>query len=121
MRTLKLTIVLILMALCTVAYSSEAALSFNEVMNSDPEVKPELSREIGRLLRESELVFEEETKVVLIFYVTSEKKILIRSIFSRDTAVKSFLQTRLENRKLHDSSWQKGEVYVVPLKLEVRR
>ncbi|MEG9328194.1 hypothetical protein SAMN04488034_10654 [Salinimicrobium catena] len=121
MTAFKLPIVLLLMTLSPLSYSAEAPGIFSENVEIAPLVKDELSREIQRMLRESELVIEEETKAVLIFNVTPEKKISIRSIIVRDTAVKCFIETRLQNRKLHGSYWEKGEVYAVPVKLEVSR
>ena len=80
-----------------------------------------ISAEIEKMLKDSELVIEEEFIVTVYFKVTDERKIDVRSITSPNEEVNEFLKKRLQNQKVYGKSWFTDKVYELPVKVEARR
>lgn len=113
MRHLKFMLVAFALTLCTGAFANSS---------SDYEVKRgSISYEIQKMLADSDLVIEEEFTVKVVFKVNQENRIEIRSISSPYEKVNEFLQRRLEDQKLHGSSWDTEKIYALPVKVQARR
>ena len=82
---------------------------------------PPVSYEIETMLRDSNLIIEGEFMVTVIFQVTVEKRIDIRSIKSPDEEVNTFLEKRLRNRKLHGDAWYTGKIYELPVRVKANK
>ncbi len=80
-----------------------------------------ISAEIEKMLKDSNLVIEEEFTVTVFFIVTEERKIEIRSIASPNEEVNEFLKKRLQNQKVHGKNWFTNKIYELPVKVEARR
>lgn len=80
-----------------------------------------VSREIQKLITQSDLIIEENFIVTVIFRVNNEKKIEIRSISSPNKEVNEFLRKRLENQKLYGTFWSSNMIYELPVRVESRR
>ena len=80
-----------------------------------------VSAEIQQMLADSDLLIEEPFSVSVIFKVTEDKKIEIRSISSPNEQVNDFLKKRLDGRQLHGTQWDADKVYALPVKVESRR
>lgn len=87
----------------------------------DFERKESISHQIEQMLSGSELVIEEDFTVTVIFKITEDQKIQIRRIDSPNEEVKDFLRKRLENRKLHGSSWDTEKIYELPVRVQSNR
>ena len=77
--------------------------------------------EIQKMLSESNLIIEENFTVTVVFRVTNDKKIEIRSITSPSEKVNEFVRKRLDNQKLSGDFWTLAKVYELPVKVESRR
>ena len=82
---------------------------------------PPITLEIEKMLRDSNLIIEDEFMVTVIFEVTAEKRIQVKSIKSPNQEVSSFLEKRLRNRKLHGDGWYTQKVYELPVKVQAMR
>jgi len=80
-----------------------------------------ISYEIEKMLRDSNLIVEEEFMVTVIFKVTAEKRIQIKSIKSQNEEVNTFLEKRLRNRKLHGEDWYAEKIYELPVKVQAMK
>ena len=80
-----------------------------------------ISDQIEQMLKDSDLVIEEEFTITVIFRVNEERKIEIRLIDSPDEKVNSFLKRRLENQKLYGNSWDAEKIYELPVKVQAKR
>lgn len=83
--------------------------------------KGSISYEIQKMLKDSNLVIEDNFTVTVTFTVNEEKKITIQRIDSPDEVVNEFLMTRLANQKLHASFWDTGKIYELPVKVLSKR
>lgn len=83
----------------------------------EPEVGS-ISYEIQRMLKDSDLIIEENFTVTVFFKVTDEKRIAIQKISSPNEGVNNFLMKRLNDQKLHGKSWYTDKVYELPVKVE---
>lgn len=114
MRHLK-SVLAVLTFFLTISTYAIPASSYRGVTDSS------VSREIEKMLSDSQLGIEEEFTVTVIFRVTEDKRIDIYSISSSDEKVNSFLQKRLHKRKLHGKGCFSEKVYVLPVKVEAVR
>lgn len=80
-----------------------------------------ISFEIEKMLKNSSLIIEEDFTVTVIFKVTDEKRIDIQKISSPNEEVNEFLMKRLQDQKLHGSSWNFSKIYELPVKVQSRR
>lgn len=80
-----------------------------------------ISYEIEKMLKDSGLIIEESFEVKVIFKVTGDMRIDIRQISSPNEEVNEFLVKRLDNQKLHGSSWYSNQIYELPVKVHSRR
>lgn len=117
MRNLKFVLVVLVISMTTSMYASK-----NNV-NVHPEnlKRTSVSYEIEKLLRNSSLVIEEDFKVTVIFMVTEDKKIDVKSIFSPNDEVNKFLQLRLQDHKLKGKGWFVNKLYELPVKVKGRK
>ncbi|NJW51664.1 hypothetical protein [Salinimicrobium oceani] len=99
-----------------VAFST--TISFAE--NAEIEKGEAISLEIEKMLRNSDLIIEEDFTVKVIFTVTSDKRISIEEISSPNEEVNEFLRKRLDQQKLHGASWYSNKIYELPVKVQAR-
>lgn len=91
-------------------------------LNSDYEAKKgTISYEIEKMLKDSDLIIEENFTVRVLFKVTEDKRIIIQKISSPNEEVNEFLMKRLNNQRLHGSSWFVDKIYELPVKVQSRR
>lgn len=114
MRHLKLALV----ALAITFGSAVYALPSNSVEDNR---NNSISYEIEKMLVDSDLIIEENFTVTVIFEVTAEKRISIRSIKSPNEEVNAFLEKRLQNRKLHGTGWFAEKIYELPVKVQAMK
>ena len=79
-----------------------------------------VSYEIEKMLKDSNIIIEEEFTVTILFKVNDSKRIEIHSIKSPNEEVNEFLERRLENRKLTGQKWFRNKYYELPVKVEMR-
>lgn len=79
-----------------------------------------VSYEIEKLLRNSSLVIEEDFTVTVVFMVTENKTIDIRSITSPNEEVNKFLEIRLQDHKLKGKGWFAEKLYELPIKVKAK-
>lgn len=80
-----------------------------------------ISAQIEQMLSHSDLIIEDNFTVTVIFKVTENRKIEIRSIDSPNAEVNEFLKKRLENQKLYGNSWDMDKIYELPVKVQAVR
>lgn len=80
-----------------------------------------VSYEIEKMLRDSNLIIEEDFTVSVIFTVTDDKRIAIQRVSSPNEEVNEFLMKRLNHQQLHGTSWYTDKVYELPVKVHSRR
>lgn len=80
-----------------------------------------ITYEIEKMLKDSDLVIEEEFTVKVIFKVNEDHRIEIQSVKSPNEEVNEFLQKRLHNQKLHGNGWFTKKIYELPVKVQSRR
>lgn len=114
MRHLKLVFVALAICVTTSSYATP-------VLATGDGVEPTVSLEIEKMLTNSELIVEDEFQVTIVFMVTVEKRIEIRSISSPNDEVNRFLQKRLQNKKLHGNGWFTEKIYELPVKVKAMR
>ena len=99
-------------------------LSSNFYAKTSSEVKPKrsaISSEIQKMLKDSDLIIEEEFKVTVVFKVNSEKKIEIRKINSDNPEVHEFLKQRLEGQQVYGDQWTAEMRYNLPISVQAVR
>ena len=106
-----------LLALCVTFSSSIYAANSTE---GEPK-RSAISYEIEKMLKNSDLVIEEEFKVTVVFRLNSEKVIEIRSITSPNAEVNEFLKERLEGQVLHGKQWSAEMLYKLPISVQAVR
>lgn len=112
MRHLKVMLVALMVAMGTSLYANPVSSSFEESKKSS------VSYEIEKLLRNSQLVIEEDFTVTVIFEVTGDRTIDIRLIRSSNEEVNAFLQKRLQDHKLKGKGWFTEKIYELPIKVK---
>lgn len=80
-----------------------------------------VSYEIEKMLKDSDLIIEEDFTVTVIFEVTEDRRISIRSVSSPNEEVNQFLEKRLQNRKLHGEGWFIEKMYELPVRVEAMK
>ena len=103
-----------LLALCITVSSNFYAGTTSEV---EPK-RSAISYEIQKMLKDSNLIIEEEFQVTVIFKVNAEKKIEIRKITSPNPEVNAFLQKRLNGQKLYGDQWSAEMIYELPVSVQ---
>ena len=96
-------------------------LSSNFYANSSSEVKPKKSAityEIQKMLKNSDLIIQEEFKVTVVFKVNADKKIEIKNISSPYPDVNEFLKERLDGQTLNGSFWSAEMFYRLPISVQ---
>ena len=112
MRNLKLLFVALSLTFCATTYAG----SVNPKENRLP-----VSAEIGKMLTNSNLVIEKNFTVKVVFKVTGDRTIDIRSITSPNEEVNAFLEKRLQGQKLSGNGWFTEKIYELPVKVESKR
>lgn len=112
MKTIKSFLLLLIFLISTNFYAST---TFESKIKGDP-----FSEEINRMLSRSTLIIEDDVFVKVIFVVTEEKKIEIRSISSTHAGVKSFLEARLHGQQLQ-GNWFPNKIYELPVRVKALR
>jgi hypothetical protein len=113
MRRFRLLLAAFALTFSTVAFAS--------VDNSYKNNKGPISSQVEHMISDSNLVIEEDFYVTVIFKITKDKKIEIRSIESPHAGVNSFLKGRLENQRLYGNSWDTAKIYELPVKVQAKR
>ncbi|MFD2516786.1 hypothetical protein [Salinimicrobium flavum] len=111
MKTLKTVFVALAICLTTSMFADSNPVS-KEVSTTS------ISQEIEKMLFDSQLVIEEEFKVTVIFQVTGDKRIEILSVNSPNQEVNTFIQRRLQNRKLHSECLSSDQIYALPINMQ---
>ncbi|MFD0976147.1 hypothetical protein [Salinimicrobium gaetbulicola] len=117
MRNLKFMFVALVLAMSTSMYAN-ADRSTNHPENLK---RTSVSYEIEKLLRNSSLVIEEDFTVTVIFMVTQDKKIDVRSISSPNEEVNKFLEMRLQDHKLKGKGWLAEKLYELPIQVKAKK
>lgn len=104
-------LIILILSLCATSVAYPAA---------DVEKDP-LSEEISRMLSNSGLTIEEDFMVKVVFTVTQEMTISIKSISSHNETVNGFLYERLQGQELQGSNWFSGRIYQLPVKVRAVR
>lgn len=111
MKTIKKMLFILLISLSATSHALSAATDLR--VKKDP-----LSKEISQMLSNSGLIIEEEFMVKVLFTVSEEKTISIRSISSDHQNVNQFLYDRLQGQQLKGNNWFAGKIYQLPVKVK---
>lgn len=112
MKTMKSFLILLTLLSSATFYGSAISIPVKE----DP-----LSEEIHRMLSGSSLIIEEDLTVRVIFSVTEDNKIEIRSISTAHAGLKSFLEARLNGQQLEGNNWYPNGIYELPVRVKAVR
>lgn len=112
MRHLKSMLVVFAVVVSTALYANPEKAPFEAGSN-----KTSISYEIEILLRNSQLVIEEDFTATIIFEVTRDNRVNIRTIKSPNEEVNKFLEKRLQDHKLKGDGWFTEKIYELPVKV----
>ena len=111
MRHLKLLFVAIVMSITTTMTA-----------NTEPKTNAKsVSSEIEKMLSNSGLIIEDDFTLRIVFSLSEDRKINVRSIDSDNEEVNQFLMKRLQNQQVFGRSWVEGKIYELPVKVEAVR
>lgn len=85
------------------------------------DTKRSVSYEIEKMLDKSNLIVEDDFMLRIVFSISDDREIQVRSINSDNEEVNEFLMRRLENQKVYGKSWVAGKIYSLPVKVEAAR
>ena len=111
MKTIKCMLFILMISFSATSFAAPAELG----------LKDPLSEEISKMLSNSKLVIEEDFTVEVLFTVTQEMTIAIRSINSSNETVNKFLFDRLQGQQLKGSNWFSGKIYQLPVRVRATR
>lgn len=110
MKPLKLLLLAVLMTTSTVALADNPLKRGKSV-----------SYEIEQMLNNSNLVIENDFTVRVLFTLSEDNKIVIRSIKSENEEVAEFLAERLSKKKVYGRNWDQDKLYELPVRVQATR
>lgn len=117
MKTFKFMLVALVVSLSTSMYAGE----YTSNSYAENNKKNSISYEIEKYLRNSNLVIDEDFTVTVIFGVTENNRIDIKSITSPNEEVNRFLELRLQDHKLKGEGWFAHKLYELPVRVKASK
>lgn len=109
MKTLKLLLLAVLMTTTTVALA-----------NTPTKRGKSVSYEIEQMLKNSTLIIEDDLTVNVLFTLSEDNKIVVKSIRTENEEVAKFLAARLNNKKVYGRNWDQDKLYELPVRIQSR-
>ncbi len=89
----------------------------NSFAGSETPVKPKntFSTEVGKFLKDADLVIKEDVQGRILFILDSERKMKILHVSFQDPYAKKFIGEKLMDQVLKDETLEVGKTYAMPL------
>lgn len=117
MKNLKTIITVIALSLSTIF--SVVASEKNPKKNSENKtLRKEMSSFIGNNIP---IELNKTTNAQVSFIINNQNEIVVLSVDSKVSELNSFLKNKLNYKKIATKSVKKGEIYKMPLKIEVSK
>lgn len=116
MKNLRTFITIIALSLTTVFYASEKK-PIEKTNSENKALRTEMSSLIGNKIP---LKIKKSTTAEISFIVNNKKEIVVLSVDSKVSELNNYLKNKLNYKKITTKGVKKGEIYKIPLKVEIK-